>query len=445
MKNNLFFHILIVILLQACSKSSPDNPNEQENPIEIGFEEVQEFDETWSAQAEAVRLGQRAFASDFTATGFYLPPNTPLILEVEELVVGSREPRLLIGTYSRYSAKANPTAIMLTPGTNTIQGDEHGGLLYIRYHGSPGQEPTGKIRVKFVEGHRPAPFFVLGETSNDQWQMMLDTWTEAPDVQLVSEKAIIVASREQALQYRNEDQGQLLTLVDDILEAEAAISGIDGSAPAHQPNMHRILMTESDNEGLYMAATHYRTMFHTSVTHQILTVAGVGSNGWGPWHELGHLHQQGAWTWDVTGEVTVNIYSLAAERALGVTPSRLVKEDRWTQVQTYFSLPDDERDYNTNAANLFVRLAMFQQLWLAFGDEFYQELHKQTREEQPAVNTRDEKMRYFMLKACTISKTDLSMFFKKWGFKTNNTVYSEIAALGLPEPTIDPTTLTDNE
>ncbi len=35
------------------------------------------------------------------------------------------------------------------------------------------------------------------------------------------------------------------------------------------------------------------------------------------------------WTWGALGEVTVNIYSLAVERKLGITPSRLKRDNAW--------------------------------------------------------------------------------------------------------------------
>jgi hypothetical protein len=85
---------------------------------------------------------------------------------------------------------------------------------------------------------------------------------------------------------------------------------------------------------------------------------------------------------------------------------------------------------------------MFHQLWLAYGDSFYQQLHKQTREENPSLNDDAAKIRYFMLKACQISGRDLTAFFKKWGLQAD-TVYAEIAALQLRPPTTNPSTLTD--
>jgi hypothetical protein len=80
---------------------------------------------------------------------------------------------------------------------------------------------------------------------------------------------------------------------------------------------------------------------------------------------------------------------------------------------------------------------------MAFGDDFYKQLHKQTRTERPNLSTTEQKMRYFMLKSCTISGKNLTVFFKRWGFSVNQSVYTEIAALNLPQPSVEPSSLTD--
>jgi hypothetical protein len=84
---------------------------------------------------------------------------------------------------------------------------------------------------------------------------------------------------------------------------------------------------------------------------------------------------------------------------------------------------------------------MFHQLWMVYGDSFYQQLHRQTREEKPKLADDAAKMRYFMLKACTITGHNLTGYFKKWGLQADAAVYAEIAALNLPVPTTDPSSI----
>lgn len=435
-----------LLLGQACRKSMEDGLPGGKNDLQdlparwaAAADSVIEISEVPSGQQEAARLQQSFPASDFTPTGFYLPPNTQLVVKAEQLA-GSTLPKILVGTYSRYKNKWNPTEFQLQNGNNTFT-DSLGGLIYIRY--ITGGNPVSKARISFISGKKPVPFYVLGKTTHAQWLDMLNRYTDVPDVQLVSNRTIMVASRANALQFKDENQDQVLRTADRVINIEDSISGLDGATERDKVNTHKYLMTETDNEAYYMVATWYRTAYFTNTLKYVLTLSGLGTDGWGPWHELGHMHQQGAWTWGGLGEVTVNVYSLAVERTFGITPSRLHRDNVWAKVDTYLALPDGTRDFNGSNADVWVRLAMFHQLYLAFNNGFYHQLHEQVRQEQPSLANDQAKMRYFMLAACRLSGKDLSGFFRKWGFKVPDTVFDEIAALGLPAPAVDPSTLRD--
>ncbi len=435
---------LLLCISTGCKKSSS---TETQPPVIIPVtvnsalaDSIVEVNEMISGGQEANRLAQNFPASDFSPTGFYLPPNVTLKVNVQQLA-GSKLPALLIGTYSRYKSKWNPKEVQLVNGDNIIT-DDLGGLLYLRFSATT---PSGsKVKVRFMEGQKPVPFYVLGKTTHADWLKALDQLNDVPDVQLVSNRVMMVASRTNALAYKQEDQDQVLRIADRVINIEDSISGLDGQTAADKVNIHKYLMTETDNSDYYMVATWYRTAFFSNTLAAVMTVNGLGRDGWGPWHELGHMHQQGAWTWSTLTEVTVNVYSLAVERAFGLTPSRLKKDNVWTKMDTYLALADADRDFNGSRADVWVRLCMFHQLWLAYGDSFYQQLHRQTRQEKPSLANDAAKMRYFMLKACTISGKNLSAFFRKWGFKVDESVFTEIAALSLPAPATDPSTLREN-
>ena len=135
---------------------------------------------------------------------------------------------------------------------------------------------------------------------------------------------------------------------------------------------------------------------------------------------------------------------MAAERALKVTPNRLQQDKTWSRaVQPYLRLPAAQKNFNADAVDVWMRLYMFHQLWLAFGDHFFQQLHRQTREELPDLPTQAAQMRYFMVKACKISGQDLTGFFQTWGLRPQASVWTEIKALQLPPPAKDLSTLND--
>ncbi|MBK6936860.1 MAG: hypothetical protein IPH18_08170 [Chitinophagaceae bacterium] len=451
MKKITLIIILILAVFISCKKNNdggtttpPPPPPPPPPPVVVlnTADSVLLLDETVSGSKESTRLAQNNPASDFYTTGFYLPASTIMTVEVTS-VNGSRLPTLLVGTYSRYQASWNPTSHTLTSGVNSIA-DATGGIIYFRFHND---NPTDKVRIKFISGMKPVPYYQLGRTTQADWVKMVDNLTTVPDVQLVGNKTIITFSRTNALAYKNENQETLIKKADRVIAIEDSISGLFGSDPVDKPNVHKYLMTESDHPGYFMAATFYRT-WYGSTTGGVPAILKAENLTWGPWHELGHMHQQGSWTWSELGEVTVNIYSIAVEKAFGITPTRLTSQGEWNNTATYLARPEAERSFNGSNASVWVRLCMFQQLKLAFGENFYHELHRQARRETARPTTTDTRMRWFMLKACSISGKNLTSFFQKWGMKLStqtatDAVFTEIVALGLPNPATDLTLLTD--
>lgn len=451
MKKALAVFVLSIVVFSACKKnnvgstSTPTPTPPPPSPPAVVLKTADSIlivNETVSGSKEATRLAQNNPASDFYTTGFYLPSSTAMTVEVTA-ENGTRLPSLLVGTYSRYQASWNPTSHTLKAGVNSIT-DAIGGIMYVRFHND---NPTGKVRLKFISGMRPIPYYQLGRTTQADWVKMVDNISNVPDVQLVGNKTIITFSLENARTHKNENQETLIKKADRLIVIEDSISGLFGNDPIDQPNVHKYLMTETDHPGYFMAATFYRT-FYSSVTGGAPAILKADNLTWGPWHELGHMHQQGSWTWSDLVEVTVNIYSIAVEKALGIIPTRLTSQNEWNNTSTYLARPEAERNFNGNNASVWTRLCMFQQLKLAFGESFYHELHRQGRRETNRPTTTDTRMRWFMLKACNISGKNLTSFFQKWGMKLStqsatDAVFTEITGLGLPAPAQDISLLKD--
>lgn len=405
-----------------------------------------QFSEVPSAAYEADRLLNTP-TPDFRVTGLYAPPGAVLTVKVEGTFAQNNKLQLLVGTYSRYNnGGRDPTSYKLDTGTNTFVVGNFGGLVYIQYtvYGKPNPDNLHPLTFTFQQGFVRTPSYVLGQTTNADWKNQLSSYTSTPDVVMQSNRSFMVFSRENALLWQDNDQDLVLNTADQILDAESAISGLDNSSETHRRNTNQFLLTQAEDGWMY--ATNFRTAYSANAAKFAFTPLITGrlensGDAWGIWHELGHLHQQ-PWTWSGLGEVTVNIYSLAAERSLKVTPTRLVRDKNWPKILTYLARTDANKNFNDSSVEVFVRLGMFQQLWLAYGDNFFQRLHRQAREEKPLLKDDAAKMRFFMLKACTITGHNLTGFFKKWGLKAD-AAYSEIAALNLPAPSTDPSSLTD--
>ncbi len=444
----LLFSITISIFT-ACQNDDDIEPSEPvvpeiKIPQELAIDSIQVFNEMKSGYAEAHRLGLRFPFSDFEPTGVYVKPYSILKVDLK-LLEGSAKPKLLIGTYSRGNEwNRQPKSIDLNTGQNTINTGTKGGMVYVRY--ITDNTPASKAEIKFADGWEHSPLYKKDHTTNTNWKQMLSYHSEAPTATLVGDKTFLVVSRSKAIEHQNENQYNLLESIDQVIAIQNDLSGMDGSSDLHEPMSHKLLLAEYEGTEYYMFAYEYRTAYRKSDgVDYILSLPLFNQNGWGPWHEIGHMHQMNAWTWGTVVESTVNLYSLIAEKSKGNSPSRLKRDGVWEKVSAYLQLEETDKDFNGSETDVWMRLAMFYQLQLAYGDDFYKELHKTIREENPTINSDNDRMRVFMLTACNVSNTDLSSFFKTWGLKFDNSeaVFNEIVALSLNAPDSDISSLSE--
>ncbi|AWO00825.1 hypothetical protein DLD77_03500 [Chitinophaga alhagiae] len=398
---------------------------------------VWELTQVPNIATETGRIKTSLQVADFEPVGLRATANTPLTVYVEQLG-GTGLPKLIMGTYDR-----QPVATYdLVAGVNTIT-NVNGGDLYLQYSSATPSD-NNKVRVTFQGGYQQMPLYILGATTHQQWLDMLDADTLSPNATLVSDRVFIVVSRVKADAFRDENQDTLLTLMDRVMQAEGDISGLDNSSPLHAPILKNKLMLLEKASGNPDATSLGRVRIPTGSINWILSPSYIlDSGGWGVFHEIGHHHQHWAWTWSTCIEVCVNIYSLAAKRAIHPGQQGMSTGD-WNTVMNYLAQPQASKNFNASGVSLFTRLGMFHQLWLAYGDAFYHTLHKRVREEAPTPSGDPAEMRLFMLYACQISGENLGQFFRNWGLNVDQSVYDEIDALGYPSPAIEPSTLRED-
>lgn len=444
----------LTVLLSSCQSSIDPIPPQNNKPnsgtgttFDFTIDSTFTVTETISAVEDKKRMRVAFEGYDAAPVGFYLEAGASVTLRVTKKT-GTRYPKLVIGTLSRnyaandqyWQSNTNILQVQLIEGPNVVTNTTTtGGLLYLRY--TSDSNPNSSASVKFLSGMKPVPVFKKDATTNAQWVSMLSTLNNVPDAILIGQRVIVVSSRAKAIEYKNENQLDLLRKLDNVVATEERFMGFDSSSALHAPRLHKALMTEHSHPTLYMYAFWGRTAYLPSGMQSILTTNGIYKDGWGPWHEIGHTYQQ-TWKWDALGEVTNNIYSLEVQRKHGF-PSRLLADNQWAKAAAFLALEDATRDFNSSAASVWVRLCLFQQLYLAFGDSFFIQHHKMYRQENPTLNSDEARMRWFMLNACKVSGKNLGVFFRKWGFKVNETIYTEINALNLPNPTTDLTKIAE--
>ncbi|MFF0862153.1 M60 family metallopeptidase [Nonomuraea sp. NPDC003560] len=389
-----------------------------------------------AAEGERLRLQQALRTTEFHPTRVHLPAGTPMAVEVT--APDGVLPTLYVGAPDTHAdvAYKNPRAYRLTEGVTTVT-DPGGGLVYLALTGD-GQ----RARVKFLSGGVRVPTFTLGESTEAEFQSQLDTLTAAPQAELVSPHAIVTITRDGMLAWRDQDHGELLRLLETIIASHAAISGL--SAAERSPLPFHLVEAPRMPTGAGAYATHGWTAYPRTYLDRLIAVDGLRTRGWGVYHELGHQHQQMAYKPEDLTEVTVNVYALAAQRTLA-QPSNLTRPDARTGLTPYQSALAKLPAADFRKLGAYEKLVPFRQLELAFGEDFHPRLHRLVREERPASDYTESAKRwgYLAIYTSRIAGADLSGFWTRWGAPLTAEYLARVAALGLPAPAADPSTLTD--
>ncbi|MEI4832109.1 M60 family metallopeptidase [Bacillus sp. FJAT-53711] len=374
-------------------------------------------------EAERERRGQQ---KTYTPTGIYVKPNEQVTIEVS----GSQKIRAIIGTH-QYD-KEWGKEIDLSPGSNTIS-SPNGGLL-----GLDNYQNTGTIHVKVTQGGSPVPFFELGKHTKEDWIAMMNACPDAHAVQLKSEKAVLTVTYDSAKKFIvDQNPIPLLEKYDEMIRAQDKISGLSETDPnpLHRPTRRLWAFVENPNKPDWGMYASLDGAVFTTAGNAIESALNVNKFGWGQMHEAGHARQQYPWQWnDLRGmtEVTVNLYSLAAQKQLFPNePTRLEKEGDYERAFQY--LKQTDKDYK-NIDDLFVKLVMIWQLQLAYGDDFYPNLHKLYRElpDTQLPKTDEEQIQAFIYNTSKVAKQNLLPFFDQWGLKASLETRQKIQALNYP-------------
>ncbi|MGH0695543.1 putative mucin/carbohydrate-binding domain-containing protein [Bacillus cereus] len=361
--------------------------------------------------------------SPYEPTGLYAKPNEQITINVE----GNQDIQVYIGTYSYDASWREDSKIKsftLKPGINTIQ-SPNGGMIYF-YNKQQG----GTIRTTITTGGTTTPFFELGKHTKQDLINMLDQYQNAHAVELKGERVLITATPARVKKYllgSNTDPVQLLKKMDEATRIQDKVAGLS----EEQVDKHYVhYVEENHSPDYYMYATSYRTAYVGDAIQYVLDINKFITDGWGPWHEAGHLRQQSPWKFYNMTEVQNNIYSLSVEKAFN-QPSNLEKSGIYPKAFQY--LEQVNKNYD-EISDVFVKLVMLWQLQLAYGEDFYPKLHQLYRDmpSSELPQTDENKKQLFMISASKVAKQNLIPFFEKWGLRPNNDTIQKVAALGYP-------------
>ncbi|PEW80555.1 wall-associated protein [Bacillus cereus] len=372
-----------------------------------------------SVEEERERLRVDWKLSPNEPTGIYAAPNEEITIDIK----GTQSIQAFIGTRS-YDEK-DPEEFDLKPGKNVISSPS-GGILYF-YN----MNNEGEVTASVTNGGSHFPMFILGKHTKKDWDEMLKKYKDPYVVELKGERSLITTTYDSVQKYmKNTDPTDLMQLHDKIIRLENAVAGLsENSMGVAKSPIHYAQFIEKRKpaEGDFMFAKNYHTGYIPTAMNRVLDIEVLEKDGWGPWHEVGHLHQQEPWKWSKVREVTVNIYSLAVQKALG---NQLEMDEHYKNSFEYLEKPKAERSIDD-----INPLTMFWQLNVVYGEHFYPRLHQAYRllpqSEMPASD--EDKKQLFIYMTSQVAGQNLIPFFEEWGLAPNDDIREKIEKLNLPK------------
>ena len=310
------------------------------------------------------------------------------------------------------------TVPIKTALTETSSG--FGGLIYIVV---PAKAEGGAAFSVTIAGGVPAPLFVLGKTTDEQWKEIVKR--PAPWTELACKGVVLCCPTEAARTIRNPTE--LMSYWQKVSDVEDELSNVgkDRKRP------ERIVADVQISAG-YMHSG-YPIMVPVSAALEMVTYTRLKWPGWGFYHEIGHNHQKPEWTFEGTTEVTNNVFSLYCfEAALGkpkTTGHTAVSEE--AQKEHWLKHKKAGVPYATWKKDPFLALTTYLQLIDGFGWDAVKAYFDSYNDSTfgPLPTNDDEKRDQFMVRYSKVTKKNLGPFFDAWGIPVSSAAKASIAGM----------------
>lgn len=296
-------------------------------------------------------------------------------------------------------------------GSEVVQvASAFGGLIYIEV---PSKAAPAKLGLT-ISGAVEAPYFVLGQTTNQEWTSRVRA-LPGPWAELACDRVILTIPS--AVARAIDDPEAIMNHWASVLDADADLAGI----PHQRPYPQRYVADTQISAG-YMHSG-YPIMTHLDAAAFMTDLGGLVEKGWGPYHEMGHNHQEEMWTFDGTGEVTCNLFTLyVLETVCGVADASMVKVLGPDAVGARGRYLGEGAKFEQWKKDPFLALQMYAQLRLAFGWEVYRTVFAEYRAlgagQRPTSD--DQKRDQWMIRMSRATGRNLGPFFQAWGVPTTS-------------------------
>lgn len=329
------------------------------------------------------------------------------------------------------TAYATPRSYVLTEGNNTIT-DPGGGMVYVVVEGE-----DNIVNVMVTGQVRAAAHFEHHVTEASAYRHMVSVSDPRCAVELISDRTTITVTSGAALAYIDSDMTELMNIHEQIISKQEAMIGLDGSTPLHtRAPLHYHLVLGNHGGAGYAHASHGYTAYHMDFARPLL-VAGALKEDWGIGHELGHQNQMLAYKPNDLTEVSNNIVAMAIGRMFNRHSRLLAKDDSGRDTWDLALAKREQPDFRFEQLDAFERLAVLEQLTLAFGEAFWPRMNKIVREQWPSTGwgpDRETAFSHLAWFGSMAAGQDLTSYMAAWDMPLTDAFKERIAQLGLEAP-----------
>jgi len=309
-------------------------------------------------------------------------------------------------------------------GPVTRAANAFGGLVYVDV---PGGCRLATISVE-VKGAVEAPHFVLGKTTPAEWVSDIRQ-RPAPWAELECSGVVISLPSENVRKLG--DPVELMELWSSVMDACASLAAM----PLQRERPERYVTDVQISAGYMHSGYPIMTFLDVAPVfpdREALWKRAADGGDWGFFHEMGHNHQSGDWTFDGTGEVTVNLFSLyVLDRVFNVRRGghpAVAPAEREKKTAAYFA---DGPSFEKWKSDPFLALYTYMQLQEAFGWEAYRKVFAEYRALPDAERpkTDEEKRDQWLVRFSRAVGRNLGPFFQAWGVPTSDAARAAVADL----------------
>jgi hypothetical protein len=350
------------------------------------------------------------------STGLFANAGEPITVKASAKALGLGL-KIRVGTTSEEIASAQETwkrfpvvseTIPLTKAETTFA-SPFGGLVYVVV---PNAAPTGQTLRLAIGGAYPAAHFRRGRDTNATWKQTLAS-AAAPQAELEGERmALTVPARSIATL---KDPEWVVKFWDDANALCLKLTGMEKPFDYKQRICSDLQLTSG------FLHNGYPMMCHESADGncELFDVKTIRQKGcWGVLHELGHNHQNAAWTFGAATEVTVNFFTLyCTEKLLGISPRDALEAEGRNMKILVENWKASGKGFDLWAKDPFLALEMFVRLREVYGWELFEKLFAEYRRPGEVLpKTDQEKMDQWAIRLSKMYNANFASFFVAWSW-----------------------------